>query len=92
MLIQLPCCTWPRALCSSWFLWLQSCSHTHISIVFAALQVRTQRGVLPDDHPQRASALLDRAVACVEGGNRQGALEVLRPMVDEDAEVGGGHI
>lgn len=52
--------------------------------------MRTQRGVLPDDHPQRTSALLDRAVACVEGGNRHGALDVLRPMMDEDAEVGGG--
>eukprot|EP00891_Asterochloris_glomerata_P007283 jgi/Astpho2/7283/fgenesh1_pg.00113_%23_86_t len=50
-------------------------------------EVRTQRGTLPDDHPQCASALLDRAVACVEGGNRHGALDVLRPMMDEDAEA-----
>ena len=92
----LQACTWPRSMC----LFLvydvaQSCSQGscryHI-LFLAALQVRTQRGVLPDDHPQRASALLERAVACVEGGNRQGALDVLRPMMDEDAEVGGGHI
>ena len=87
---RLQACTWPRPLCL--FLAAEPAELQLRSprYLFAALQVRTQRGILPDDHPQRASALLERAVAYVEGGNRQGALEVLRPMMDEDAEVGEG--
>ena len=58
-----------------------------LPLTFCRLQVRTERGVLPDNHPQRLDLRLDKAVASVEAGDREGALGVLRPIMEEEAEV-----
>lgn len=52
------------------------------------LQVRTEYGVLPADHPQRASALLGRAISQIEAGQPEQAKEVLSDM----AEVATGEV
>ena len=52
------------------------------------LQVRTEYGVLPVDHPKRTEAQLDSAVAMLEGGNISSCADsVLKPMMEQTEQV-----
>ena len=52
------------------------------------LQVRTEYGVLPVDHPKRTDAQLDSAVAMLEGGNISSCADsILKPMMDQTEQV-----
>ena len=49
------------------------------------MQIRTERAVLPADHPKRTSVLLDRAIAAVEGAESvEVAQTVLREMMEDE--------
>ncbi len=47
-------------------------------------QVRTERGVLPEDQPQRDSARLDRAIAAVEAGRLEEASATLAGLMEDE--------
>ena len=52
------------------------------------MQVRTEYGVLPMDHPKRTEAQLDSAIAMLEGGNPTSCAEsVLKPMMEQNNQV-----
>ncbi len=52
------------------------------------LQVRTEYGVLPVDHPKRTEAQLESAVAMLEGGNISSCADsVLKPMMEQTEQV-----
>ncbi|KAL0026873.1 hypothetical protein WJX77_008203 [Trebouxia sp. C0004] len=54
----------------------------------ASVQVRTEYGVLPVDHPNRNEALLDSAVAMLEGGNTSSCADsVLKPMMEQTEQA-----
>ncbi len=59
-----------------------------ISSMDITLQVRTEYGVLPVDHPKRTEAQLDSAVAMLEGGNISSCADsVLKPMMEQTEQV-----
>ena len=52
------------------------------------MQVRTEYGVLPMDHPKRTEAQLDSAVAMLEAGNPTNCAEsMLKPMMELNDQV-----
>ncbi len=53
-----------------------------------SLQVRTEYGVLPVDHPKRTEAQLDSAVAMLEGGSISSCADsILKPMMEQTEQV-----
>ena len=50
----------------------------------SGVQVRTERSVLPEDHPQRVAARLDRAIASVEAGRLEEASVTLAGLMEDE--------
>lgn len=54
----------------------------------APVQVRTEYGVLPVDHPKRTEAQLDSAVAMLEGGSISSCADsILKPMMEQTEQA-----
>ena len=52
------------------------------------LQMRTEYGVLPDDHPKRTDTQLDSAIGMLESGNLTACAEqILKPMMEQTQQV-----
>ena len=63
-------------------------AYAHTIRICFFLQVRTEYGVLPADHPKRTEAQLDSAVTMLEAGNpTSGADSVLKPMMEQNDQV-----
>lgn len=59
-----------------------------LNLLRSVMQVRTEYGVLPTDHPKRTEAQLDSAIAMLETGNLTDCAEsVLKPMMEQNDQV-----
>ena len=60
----------------------RSVSHRHGSL----LQMRSERGVLPEDHPERVTTRLGLAISAVERGDSSAATSILEAYMDEEED------
>ena len=54
--------------------------------VWLPLQVRTERGVLPEDHPDRVASRLGQAISAVEREDSSAATSILEAYMDDEED------
>ena len=54
--------------------------------VWLPLQVRTERGVLPEDHPERVATRLGQAISAVEREDSSAATSILEAYMDDEED------
>ena len=78
-----PRCGWDgvKFICS--FIHAKCCQVSYLT----AGQVKTARGVLPEDDPRRTSAVLQRAVAATEAEDLAAAAASLRSVIEDEEDL-----
>ena len=59
---------------------------TYDHTVSNLLQVRTERGVLPEDHPERVATRLGLAISAVEREDISAATSILEAYMDDEED------